>query len=664
MRLTSVRFQRTLGNHVAPDVAPSTIGDYRLERRLGRGAMGEVWLGRHEQSGSLAAVKLLRPRAGKQGAQEKFQSFFEREGRAIARLSHPHIVPLFGVGSNYLATAYVNGSDLARRLQTAVDPARAVVIALEIASALEHAHAHGVVHRDVKPSNILLDAQGTSFLADFGLAELLDEAASLGERVGTPQFMAPEQLRGEGVGPAADQYALARTLLEMLVGGRVPTDPAAALAQLPASLPSAVEAFLRRATEADPTRRWPSMGVFRAELARIDLSAYPPPTRLLPELRVRAPFAWASGADVLVDVAPGIQRADYRLSALEAAGLLPPARCAEFRSRTGYADFGWCVLGRSNRLGSITEPTAYARAGELAVMLHGTFCDREAWMGLAPQICRDQGQTLVLIPDVSGFGASPFEERVAPEKLGPRPLLDAVVAWLELLCVRDLPSVFVGHSYAATALLTATDAELGPRTSRVALTPVFPDADFLLRWGIRLVMPLTSGLATRPTVRALLSRVLFSKVGAAKAYSREDRERMRQHFLRLPVSTLITTMQALSRSRPATGDRLERCAIVLAEHDPIARVGVSLAALERMGVSPTRIHRLADADGHMPHAMSDARPERSQRFIAEVAALIDDYIVSAREGTLLPTRVASTLISTGDISATDLGPSAPVREKP
>src|SRR5206468_868676 len=107
-------------------------------------------------------------------------------------------------------------------------------------------------------------------------------------------------------------------------------------------------------------------------------------------------------------------------------------------------------------------------------------------------------------------------------------------------------------------------------------------------------------LATMPRARALLSRVLFSRTGAAKVYSPEDRERMRHHFLHLPVSTLITMMQALSRSRPAPDDRLERCAIVLADNDPIARLGISLSALERMGVSPTRIHRLADADAHMP----------------------------------------------------------------
>ena len=578
-------------------------------------------------------------------------------------MSHPHIVPLFGVGSNYLATAYVNGSDLARRLQTAIDPARAVAIALEIASALEHAHARGVVHRDVKPSNILLDAQGTSFLADFGLAELLDEAASLTDRVGTPQFMAPEQLRGEGVGPAADQYALARTLLEMLVGGHVPTDPAAALAQLPASLPSAIEAFLARATDADPTRRWPSMAAFRAELARIDLSAYPPPTASLPELRVRAPFAWASGADRVVDIAPEIQRADYRLSALEAAGLIPHARCAEFRSRTGYADFGWSVLGRSNRLGSITEPTAYARAGELR---------RDA----ARYVLRSRGLdghgTADLPRPGADAGARPRPQRVrclavrrARRAREARPAAAARCGTRVARALERARASF-GARRALVCRDRAPDRErrgAGPRTSRVALTPVFPDADFMLRWGLRLVMPLTSGLSTMPRARALLSRVLFSKAGGAKVYSREDRERMRQHFLHLPVATLITKMQALSRIRPAPGDRLERCAIVLADRDPIARLGISLAALERMGVSPSRIHRLVDADGHMPHALSDARPERSQRFIAEVAALIDHLIVSAGDGTVLPTRVASTLISTGDVSATEPGPASSVGKK-
>src|SRR5688572_59650 len=194
------------------DSAPDErrAGDYRLERRLGRGAMGEVWLGRHARTGALAAVKLIR---GGPQARERVARFFARERRAIARLSHPHIVALFDVGPDFIVTAYIDGSDLARRLETPIDPARAVEIALQIASALSHAHENRIVHRDVKPSNILLDCRGNAFLADFGLATLLDDGDgdAAGERAGTPHYMAPEQTRGEPAGPASDQYALART---------------------------------------------------------------------------------------------------------------------------------------------------------------------------------------------------------------------------------------------------------------------------------------------------------------------------------------------------------------------------------------------------------------------------------------------------------------------
>jgi hypothetical protein len=624
-----------------------TVGDYQLERRVGRGAMGEVWLGRHVQSGSPAAIKLLRPRDGERSAHDRFQRFFARERRAIARLSHPNIVPLFEVGADFYVTAYVHGSDLARHLQGVIDPAAAVAITLEIASALEHAHARGVVHRDVKPSNILLDAVGTAYLADFGLAEILEEGDSLSDRVGTPQFMAPEQTRGEGVGPAADQYALARTLLEMLAGGRVSTDPARALDQLSPSLPAAMRTFLRRATEADPARRWPSMTAFRTELARIDLSACSAPARLLPEVRVRAPFGWASSSERVVEVAHEIQRADYRLSTLEQAGVLDRERCAEFRRRSGYADFGWSVLGRSNRLGPVTESTAYSRALEVVVLLHGTLCDREAWMGLAPLICRDHAQSLVLVPDINGHGASAFEADVGADRLGPRSLLHAVLAWLDLLGVRELPSVLVGHSFAATALLTVRDDELGPRTSRIAITPVFPDQDRWLRWAIHLTMPLFATLGDSPRSKDVVGRILFSPAGPAGMYDRTERERMLRHFRSVPMRALTTGMLALARARPAQGDPFQRCAVVLAERDPIARLAVSLAALERLGVPAIRIHRLHGADGHMPHVLVEKRPERSQRFIAEVAALVDQLIVSCRDGTLLPTRVASTVFSTG-----------------
>ena len=143
----------------APSAASPIVGDYQLIRRLGSGAMGEVWLGRHQLTETFAAVKLLRANVK---SKERVRKTFDRERRAIGRLGHPHIVALFDVGTDWLATAYVDGTDLARRLKTPIEPATAVHITLQIASALAHAHAYGVVHRDVKPSNILIDTAGNA----------------------------------------------------------------------------------------------------------------------------------------------------------------------------------------------------------------------------------------------------------------------------------------------------------------------------------------------------------------------------------------------------------------------------------------------------------------------------------------------------------------------
>ena len=115
-----------------PDEAAPVVGDYQLMRRLGSGAMGEVWLGRHTTTGTLAALKLLRQSLK---SRDRVAKTFDRERRAIGRLGHPHIVALFDVGKDWLATAYVDGTDLARRLKTPIDPAAAVHLTLQIASA-------------------------------------------------------------------------------------------------------------------------------------------------------------------------------------------------------------------------------------------------------------------------------------------------------------------------------------------------------------------------------------------------------------------------------------------------------------------------------------------------------------------------------------------------
>jgi hypothetical protein len=278
-----------------------------------------------------------------------------------------------------------------------IDPEVALGIARQIASALAHAHASGVLHRDVKPSNILLDSAGNAYLADFGLAVLIDEAGAGGDglegRGGTPQYMAPEQARGDVAGPAADQFSLGRVVIEMLAGGRAPADADAAIATLPASIPRALVDVIRRAIDPDPDRRWPSVERFAAELDAIDVRAVPAARRLLPEVRIKTPFLWAASGVERGELAPGIARADYRLSELEAAGAITADAARAFRDATGYADFGWSVVGRTDRVGSIVDPAAYARAGELVVMMHGGLCTRQSWITVAAHVAQHNAQT-------------------------------------------------------------------------------------------------------------------------------------------------------------------------------------------------------------------------------------------------------------------------------
>lgn len=203
------------------------LGRYHLTERLGSGGMGDVYLAHDPLLGREVAIKVLRER--NIGAEQRRQ--LSREAQAMARLSHPNILPVFDVGvatdELFIAMAYVRGGTLRQWL---AQPRRCHEILEKFAAAglgLAAAHEVGIVHRDFKPANVLLDDDGRVFVADFGLA-LLERPtaeqdtpnghASRGRVVGTTMFMAPEQHDGEDVGPAADQYAFFVALYEALYG--------------------------------------------------------------------------------------------------------------------------------------------------------------------------------------------------------------------------------------------------------------------------------------------------------------------------------------------------------------------------------------------------------------------------------------------------------------
>jgi pimeloyl-ACP methyl ester carboxylesterase len=630
----------------APQTSPPpssrrVIGEYALERQLGSGAMGEVWLARPSATGTRAAVKILHAHIA---TRERVQRFFARERRAIARLSHPHIVRLHDVGPSYIVTAYIEGSDLARRLQTPCDPTTAVRYTLQIASALTHAHERGVIHRDVKPSNILIDLRGNAHLADFGLATLDDDAASDDDHAGTPSFMPPEQARGEQVGPAADQYALGRTLLEMLAGGSDSNDSTEAFAQLPASLPEALVAVVRRATAAVPADRWPTMTAFAEALSAVDLRDFRAPTRVAPELRVRAPYAWCIGPSAVRRATPDIERADYRLGDLERAGLLAPERCADFRALSGYVEMGWSVYGHAGRLGPITTMSALARATDLVVILHGMFCNREQWEDVALAICRDNAQAVVLVPDQLGCGESRFaEDGPLREHVSQAAIVRSALGWLDLLAVRDLPTVLVGHSISGAALLSVPCSDLGERVSRIAITPIFPADNAFARggtWAWAFLFGLTSRAAFFKRMWADLMR---GRPEMAEL-SDEAKEKLTTEVLRASPRVLARLFQEYASARPAPVEGLERCLVLIGDDDPIAPAARMMKSLADAGYSLDTIEHLV-GNGHYPQCEHGEAPERTARNVGDIAHFVDTMLMSSREGSPLTTQIASTLLA-------------------
>ena len=210
----------------AADLAGRTLGDYRLLRSLGRGAMAEVYLAEQLSLGRNVAFKVLKSDLATDAT---YVERFLREARAAAALVHPNIVQVYEVGQregmHYIAQEYVPGQNLAELLTRSGPPELPLAVAImrQVSAALAKAGAHGIVHRDIKPENLMLTATGEVKVADFGLARATEAAGQpqltqVGMTMGSPLYMSPEQIEGKRLDPRSDIYSLGVTSFEMLSG--------------------------------------------------------------------------------------------------------------------------------------------------------------------------------------------------------------------------------------------------------------------------------------------------------------------------------------------------------------------------------------------------------------------------------------------------------------
>jgi WD40 repeat protein len=367
----------------------SRVAGYRLEDRIGAGGMAVVFRARDERLGRLVALKMLAPALA---ADAKFRERFIRESRAAAAVDHPHIIPVHEAGEAddvlYIAMRFVAGGDLSSVVEREgpLPPGRAADLISPVASALDAAHGAGLVHRDVKPANVLVDASPGGadhvYLSDFGLTKGELSAASLtgtGQFLGTPDYSAPEQISGRAVDRRTDQYALACVAFKLLTG-RVPferDEPMAVLyAHLSAppplltvprpDLPRPAAEVLARALAKDPEARFGGCGEF-ADALREALGVTPYGAHVAGQQRTRTVGAdrqrtWDSPPS---RIAPA-DRAGPTVSqpaAVPAAGATPPFPARRQRGRR----IAVAVTGLALVVAAAVTATTLANSGA-----HGT----------------------------------------------------------------------------------------------------------------------------------------------------------------------------------------------------------------------------------------------------------------------------------------------------
>jgi serine/threonine-protein kinase len=334
-------------------IGPGTkLGQYEVQDFIGQGAMGLVYRAYHVQLERTGAVKVLQGIAPDPDTTARFR----HEAQAIAQMRHPNIVNVYDFGEHegvpYMIIEYVPGGSLANRLSEGpLDTTNTLKYLRGIAAGLDHAHGLGIVHRDVKPANVLLEKDDTPVLADFGLAKLL-QGTSLksmtGVTTGTPAYMAPEQVTGSQVGPAADRYALATIAYEMLTGV-IPFDGEGLMELLYAhvhrepSPPSArnrslgprVDAVIMRGLSKDPAARWESCTAMVEALSAALTNRPEPAVARTAVMTPGVAAAHASPAAPTAVLAPAFVDAEAPSDAMAVAYPSPPPPVVKRKSRRG-----------------------------------------------------------------------------------------------------------------------------------------------------------------------------------------------------------------------------------------------------------------------------------------------------------------------------------------
>jgi serine/threonine protein kinase len=346
-------------NQPDPDIQ---IAGYRIEARLGRGGMGEVYRAVQLSLGRRVALKVLAPKLADDGV---FRRRFLRESRIAASIDHPSIIPIYETGEDggllYIAMRYVDGMDLSTllRREGRLEPARALAIMAQVASALDAAHARGLVHRDVKPANILLAAapaggDGHCYLCDFGLikevgAQQAQSALTATDQfVGTIPYVAPEQIEGHDLDGRADVYSLGCVLFHCLTGS-VPfermndievvfahlREPPPSLSSRAPGLPAAMDAAVARAMAKSRDDRWPTCSALVTAVQAAVRSTAPAPaapadeetrSMQMPPVPVASPPRPPPGAASATAAPPGAASATGAPTGGEPAPAPPPDR--------------------------------------------------------------------------------------------------------------------------------------------------------------------------------------------------------------------------------------------------------------------------------------------------------------------------------------------------